>query len=65
MATITKIRARKPLVNDTMNAGISNFPKDNGLRFRIHIGNYIVSLLQVERDALIAQWEQQEKDFLK
>lgn len=65
MAKIIRSRARKPLAEGPAGSGISNYREDGGLTFRITVDDVRVILTHSERDSIVAQWAESEKEFMK
>lgn len=65
MAFIKKSGARKELERDIPSAFVTNHSEDGGLRFGVQIGSYRVSLTHMERDVVIEQWANMQKEHEK
>lgn len=62
MARILKLRARKPLAEESISAGVTNYREDGGLRFTISVGKYKLSLTHIEKDYIVQAWAKMQQE---
>jgi hypothetical protein len=65
MARFLKTRARKPLAEESISTGVTNYRDDGGLRFTISCGDYKISLTHMEKDHVIEQWNKMQQEHEK